>query len=353
MRSQVPFSRKARGKSVQQQKTERIAEKPAERETEKAKKDISETAGSGESRYIIPQNENFVNTAVVDELTTRVESWIKAGYPVHLIGPTGCGKTSLALHVAKRIGRPVVWINGDEAITTKDLVGGYFQVKKETLVDNFVHNVSKKTDIINPEWADNPLTTACRNGYTLVYNEFSRTRPIANNVFLSIFEEGILELPAKNGQDRYVMVNPEFRAILTSNSVEYSGVHRPQDALLDRIISIHMDYYDFETEVDIVCKQTGVREEDARRIVTVVRKIREKMELALKPGTRACIMAGRFLKTLENEKEVPLEQLLTDVIAAKVSSYQDLEIKQKIVKEALAEIEKNSLSQKGVQPGEA
>lgn len=340
MRSQVPFSRKPRGKTVQQHKAEKLAEKPAEGDNECEKKDVSETAGSSETRFIIPQNENFVNTAVVDELATRIENWIKAGYPVHLIGPTGCGKTGLALYVAKKIGRPVIWINGDEAITTKDLVGGYFQVKKETLVDNFVHNVSKKTDIISPEWVDNPLTTACRNGYTLIYNEFSRTRPVANNVFLSIFEEGILELPAKNGQERYVKVNPEFRAILTSNSVEYSGVHRPQDALLDRIISIHLDYYDFETEVSIVCKQTGIREEDARRIVAVVRKIREKMDLAGKPGTRACIMVGRLLKTLENEKEVPLEQLLMDVIAAKVSSYQDLEKKQKIVKDAMAEIEK-------------
>ncbi|WP_440955507.1 gas vesicle protein GvpN [Methanosarcina sp. Mfa9] len=296
-------------------------------------------SGSNEYGGLSPQNENFVSTATVNYLAQRVEAWLRIGYPVHLIGPTGCGKTSLAMHIAKNIGRPIVWINGDEAVTTKDLVGGYAQVKKETLIDNFVHNVSKKTEVTTPEWVDNPLTSACRHGYTLIYNEFSRTRPVANNVLLSIFEEGILELPTKNGQERYVKVHPEFRAIMTSNSVEYSGVHRPQDALLDRIISIHMDYYDFDTEMSIVRKHAGISEEAARKIVSIVRKVRERMDLAHKPGTRACIMVGKALKNLGGENEIPLEQLLMDVIAAKASSYQDLLKKQKFVREGIAEME--------------
>ena len=42
-------------------------------------------------------------------------------------------------------------------------------------------------DILKAEWIDNPLTLACKYGYTLIYNEFSRSKAVANNFLLSIF----------------------------------------------------------------------------------------------------------------------------------------------------------------------
>ena len=66
----------------------------------------------------------------------------------------------------------------------------------------YIHNVFKDTDIMQAQWVDNPLTLACKCGYTLIYNEFSRSRAVANNVLLSIFSEGILELPTQFGEER-------------------------------------------------------------------------------------------------------------------------------------------------------
>lgn len=215
---------------------------------------------SEEKKYLVPEMEYFINNTEIQKLSERIKLWIKVGYPVHLIGPTGCGKTSLAVHIAKELGRPVIWINGDESLTTKDLIGGYAQIKQESIRDNYIHNVFKSSDIIKPEWIDNPLAIACKYGYTLIYNEFSRAKPIANNVLLSVFEEGILELPARFGGEKYIKVHPDFRAILTSNSIEYAGVHVPQDALLDRMVGIYMDYYSFETEAQIVKEHTGLSE---------------------------------------------------------------------------------------------
>ena len=75
-----------------------------------------------ESEYLIPEVKNWVETDSVKTIKQRVKNWLSLNYPVHIIGPTGCGKTILALQIAKELGRPVVWINGDESVTTTDLI---------------------------------------------------------------------------------------------------------------------------------------------------------------------------------------------------------------------------------------
>lgn len=290
-----------------------------------------------EEAFLTPEVNHFISTKEVKEMESRLFLWLQAGYPVHLIGPTGCGKTSLAVHVAKILGRPVVWINGDESVTTSDLIGGYSQMQSESIRDNYVHNVFKTKDTMRIEWVDNPLSLACKYGYTLIYNEFSRTKPASNNVLLSVFEEGILELPTKFGEDRYIKVHPDFRAILTSNSIEYAGIHRPQDALLDRMVGIYAEYYGFDTEVQIVVEHTGIPRDDAERIVKVVRSIREKLPDSQKPGTRACIMIANGMQTVKNRNDLTIDlgQMCIDVIASKTSSPKDMMEKKKLVMESL------------------
>jgi len=340
--------RKVRGGQVHQPKNEKIKtrrENPNNDSVEITVRDVSSHARRADSErktveaaYLVPDVDNFVEVPEVEELEKRITLWLDSGYPVHLIGPTGCGKTSLAMHVAKKIGSPVVWINGDESVTTTDLVGGYSQVETETVRDKYVHNVFKSKDILKADWVDNPLTLACKYGYTLIYNEFSRTKPASNNVLLSVFEEGILELPTKFGEERYVKVHPEFKAILTSNPLEYAGVYRPQDALLDRTVGIYMDYYSFDVETKIVEKQSGTSEENAKKIVSIVRSLREKLPEDKKPGTRASIMIAKGLNTLNGHGNISLEDLCLDVIGTKTKSPKELAEIQKLLEETTVEI---------------
>jgi len=291
-----------------------------------------------ETAYLMPDVKHFIETPEITEIENRLKLWLESGYPVHLIGPTGCGKTSLATHVAKDLGRPVVWINGDESITTTDLIGGYSQMENESVRDNYIHNVFKSRDVTKMEWVDNPLSLACKYGYTLIYNEFSRTKPASNNILLSVFEEGILELPTKFGDERYVKVHEDFRAILTSNSIEYAGIHKPQDALLDRMVGIYADYYCYDTEVQIIREHTGISLEHARKIVSVVRSIRDKLPEGQKPGTRACIMIAKGLKKLNGHDNMSFEQLCIDVITTKTCSTQDMAEKERLVLESVSQV---------------
>ncbi len=67
---------------------------------------------------------DFIETPYIDSLTNRTTDYIKAGFPVHFSGPAGIGKTTLALHVANKLGRPAVLICGDHEFNSSDLVGG-------------------------------------------------------------------------------------------------------------------------------------------------------------------------------------------------------------------------------------
>ena len=296
--------------------------------------------GSAGAEYLVPDETSYVETPAVRDLEERVMLWIETGYPVHLIGPTGCGKTALAMHAAAKLGRQVVWINGDEQMTTTDLIGGYSKIERQKLSDRFVHNVYKSAETMEATWVDNPLTLACKYGYTLVYNEFSRTKPAANNVLLGVLEEGILELPTKFGEERYVKVHPDFNAIFTSNPIEYAGVYRPQDALLDRLIGVYMDFYDYETEVEIVLAHTAIPRKTAERIVKVVRGLREMEHVdgdaIEKPGTRACLMIAQGLEVLGRQENDDIERISADVLTSKIKKPLDYRELQSKIKELVA-----------------
>ena len=315
--------------------------KEKRRENEEAEKRPELDIRSIEAEYLVPEEINFVETPAVMDVEERLLLWIDAGHPVHLIGPTGCGKTALAMHVASKLERPVVWINGDELMTTTELIGGYSRVERQTLGDKFVHNVYKTAETMKATWVDNPLTLACKYGYTLVYNEFSRTKPAANNVLLGVLEEGILELPTRFSEERYVNVHPDFNAIFTSNPIEYAGVYRPQDALLDRLIGLYMDFYDFETEVEIVTAHANVPRRIAERVVKVVRGLREMENVGAnngieKPGTRACIMIAQGLEVLNRYGNEDIERISADVLTSKVRGPADHEELQSRIKEVVA-----------------
>jgi gas vesicle protein GvpN len=290
-----------------------------------------------EAEFLVPTIESFIETEQVRKLKARVKLWVKAGFPPHIVGPTGCGKTTLAMQVAKELGRPTVWINGDDQMTTTDLVGGYSEMEAESLRDKYIHNVWLTKDRTKYKWIDNPLTLACKYGYTLVYNEFSRSKPEANNVLLSVLEEHILELPTMFGEERYIKVHPDFNVIFTSNSIEYAGVHKPQDALLDRMIDLYMDYYDFDTEVKIVQAHARISLPEAKKVVKVVRSIREKLPESHKPGTRTEIMISQGLKALGSYSNEDFEHICLDVLATKIGSPRETLNKTDLIKGILNE----------------
>jgi nitric oxide reductase NorQ protein len=238
---------------------------------------------------------DFVETPYVQDITERALSYLRAGYPVHLSGPAGTGKTALAMHVAAQLDRQVMLIHGDDEFGSSDLVGGNNGYRSSKVIDNYVHSVIKKEESVSKEWVDNRLTSACKYGLTLIYDEFTRSRPEANNVLLSVLEERLLVLPSVQFGEGYLKVHPDFSAIFTSNPEEYAGVHKTQDALLDRMITLKLDRHDAETEIAITHAKSGLSQKQAQAIVEMIREFRTIGVNNARPTIRACIMLARIV----------------------------------------------------------
>ena len=265
---------------------------------------------------------DFVETKFVKDITDRALAYIKAGFPIHFRGVSGTGKTTLAMHVASKLGRPVVLIHGDEQFSTTDLVGGEYGYRFRKVIDRFVSRVLKVEEDMIRRWVDNRLTIACKYGFTLIYDEFTRSRPEANNILLSVLQERMMNLPVRGGEETYLRVDPDFTAIFTSNPEEYAGVHRSQDALRDRMITLDLDHFDMETEVAITRLKSGLSHKDAEKIVKIVRSLRESGKCEFPPTIRGCIMIAKSLKVLNGNVSASsrvFRQVCQDILASETS----------------------------------
>lgn len=291
------------------------------------------------SAVIAPEpTEGFVETPKIKEITNRALSYLQAGFAVHFSGPTGSGKTTLATHLAYQLGQPVMLMFGDEEFATSDLVGGSFGYRKRKLIDNFIHSVLKTEEDVMQRWMDNRLTTSVKEGFTLIYDEFNRSRPEANNALLSVLEEGILTLPTAAEEEGYVKAHPNFRAIFTSNPEEYAGVQKTQDALLDRMVTLHLDYFDEETERAIIASRSGISLEDASRIVNILREFRATKVLDSPVTLRPGIVIGTILKQKGKRPSVgePLfSQICLDTLISGRNKGKDIKEAAKLIKELI------------------
>ncbi|MCA0984728.1 gas vesicle protein GvpN [Halobacillus yeomjeoni] len=203
-------------------------------------------------------------------LIRRSHRYLSAGYPIHYTGPSGIGKTTLAVHVAKSRNRPVTLINGNRDMSNEDLIGAFKGYNRKKLNDNFVKQVHKVEENVTEDWVEGRLYEAVKNGHTVVYDEFTRSSPDTNNLFLSVIEEKILPLYGAKRKQSHIEVHPHFSIIFTSNPSEYVGVYETQDALLDRMISLPFETMGNETRAEILMQQTSIGKGEAGKIVDLI-----------------------------------------------------------------------------------
>lgn len=265
---------------------------------------------------------DFVETEYIKDITNRGLTYIKAGFPVHFRGPSGTGKTTVAMHLASKIGRPVVIIHGDAEYKTSDLVGSESGYRFRKLDDKFIHTVHKLEEDMEKKWVNNRLTIAVKNGFTLIYDEFTRSRAEANNILLPILQERMMSTSAGKEEDYYMKVHPDFCAIFTSNPEEYAGVNRTQDALRDRMVTMDLDHFDYETELQITMAKSNLTFDNAVKIVKVVRGLRESGKTEFDPTIRGSIMIAKTLATINAtpSKDNPMFRLICqDILTSETS----------------------------------
>lgn len=258
---------------------------------------VQSAAGAPVDAKRLTEASAFYESDALKAIQSRALTYLRSGIPVHFRGPAGTGKTSLAMQIAARLGRPTVIVTGDSMLHSGNLVGEDTGMRTRQVVDRYVHSVKRIETETEAVWTDNVLTKAVLEGYTLVYDEFTRSPPAANNPLLSAFEERVLVLGSGSRSDRYVSAHPEFRAILTSNPRDYAGVNIPQDALIDRMVTFDFEEHARETEVGIVSTSTGCGSAIAEPVVDLVRALRGSANAEQPITMRSALMIAKIVKS--------------------------------------------------------
>ena len=131
-----------------------------------------------------------------------------------------------------------------------------------------------------------------------------------------------MDLPVGRGEEPYLRVDPDFTAIFTSNPEEYAGVHRSQDALRDRMITMDLDHFDYDTEIAITKAKSRLSKQHAERIVNIVRGLRESGKCEFAPTIRGCIMIAKTIKvqnTTSAKSNGAFITICQDILASETS----------------------------------
>ncbi|WP_158737364.1 gas vesicle protein GvpN [Alteribacillus sp. YIM 98480] len=289
------------------------------------------------------QEEHFIKTKEKAALLSRTKKYIEAGFPVHFTGPSGVGKTSMALELARQFEQPVMLLHGNHELSNTDLLGGFTGYTSKKVIDNYVRTVYKKEENLTEQWSPGRLMEAVKKGYTVVYDEFTRSKPETNNLFLSVLEEGVLPLYGMKQKDSFIRVHPNFKVIFTSNPKEFVGVYHTQDALMDRLITIPIENEDEKTETRMLAKKTNLTSREAGIIVTFISRIRKTCEEKKEqgPSFRTAVMIAEICKknniSINNENNT-FADVCSDMVSAyvmKCKGYENQNKAERLIKQEL------------------
>jgi MoxR-like ATPase len=267
-------------------------------------------------------------------LATMVFLQSRLGKPVLLEGPAGVGKTQLATTLAEVTGRRLLrlqcyegqdetkalyeWDYGKQLLYTqllRDKIGEVIQ--DAPTVAEAVRRIGEHDSVFFSETflASRPLLEAIRSPVpvVLLIDEIDRADEALEAVLLEMLAEFQVSVPELG---TFRAVHQPY-VILTSNTTRDLSA-----ALKRRCLHLFIDYPDPDRELDIVrSKHTGLPEALARRLVTVVRQLRE-LDLRKAPSISETVDWARTLAVLGVEELTA--QVLADTATVVLKYQRDL-----------------------------
>jgi nitric oxide reductase NorQ protein len=194
--------------------------------------------------------------------------------PVMLKGPTGCGKTRFARHMAWRLHRPLVTVACHDDLSANDLTGRFLVRGGETV------------------WQDGPLTAAVRAGAICYLDEVVEARQDTVVAIHPLTDDRRLLPLDKRGE--LVAAHPDFQLVVSYNPGYQNLMKELKPSTRQRFVTIAFDFPPRDIEVAIVCQESGVGRPVATALVKLAERVRCLRDRGLVEvaSTRLLVHAG-------------------------------------------------------------
>jgi len=151
-----------------------------------------------------------------------------------LEGPHGCGKNYMIRWVMAQTNRPVISIDLNESMLAEQLIGSVMPQEDGSV-----------------QFEDKLIPKAVKYGIPIIFNELRAAPPDITMALHQLLESNQLVID-ESGE--YIEPHPAFRFIATTNpnTVEYTGAGALNQAFLDRLRTIQVDYLPSNKEIDLL-----------------------------------------------------------------------------------------------------
>ncbi len=197
--------------------------------------------------------------------------------PFLLKGPTGTGKSRLVEFMAYELEKELITISCHEETSATDLIGRFIIKGAETV------------------WLDGPLTTAVKQGAIIYLDEIAEARPDIIVAIHSLTDHRRELFIDKLGET--IKAHEDFMLVASFNPGYQRGFKELKPSTRQRFVAITLNYPEPKIELDILINETGIDEENAKKLVQIGNKIRNLTELGLAEtvSTRLLVDAAKLI----------------------------------------------------------
>jgi MoxR-like ATPase len=227
---------------------------------------------SVEGFYVSEQDWNILVRNVMNHVNTMI------------IGPTGCGKTSVVQEICKRMGKKLhIFDMGTMIDPISSLLGVHRLEKGESIFD-----YAKFTQVI-------------KEPCVILLDELSRAPLTTMNILFSCLDDRRnlnIEIACGSGE-REIQVHPEVTFMATANvGAEYSGTNSMDRALVNRFFPLELGGIPPKEEEIVLMTRTGIDKKNSELIVKVannIRSLNKKQEISVSLSIRETLMVSRLV----------------------------------------------------------
>lgn len=207
--------------------------------------------------HVNQQEEDFLKT--IEKLSHK---HYKEGIPsakIRLIGPAGCGKTTMAIQYAAKYNRPC------------------FMIDCQTLREALSLFGNKTVDKDGIKWVYSLFVKAVRTERAvIVMDEANRLAPMSMNTALPLLDRRAKVYFDESGEEIKAAKGVTFFCTLNEGSI-YTGTEAMDGALKDRFSYIvNLDYLEEKEESKMLQKKFGLPANIANNFANIAKVIRDK-----------------------------------------------------------------------------